>query len=163
MKNVKSILTAAILSFGLSSAATVSFAADTDRNHATYAEDHKKHKQSKRDRNHGQRLQKMLKAVDASDAQTSNIKGIAQSYKGQLKAQKQSKRELRKAIKQLDPMAGNYDAEINKYAQQAADLARNKVILKANMRRDIAQQLTAEQRATLKAKRLEKMEKRSNR
>lgn len=111
----------------------------------------------------GHRIEKMLDHVDATDAQRSTIQTIVANFKPQLKDYRQQRREVKKQLRALAPNATNFDAEVNRLAQQNANIARSVTILKANMQRQIARQLTAEQRTIIKehrAKRAAKMEER---
>lgn len=160
-----------LLTLGLAASlgATANFAVaegprhDDDRRGERHSERYAEKYEKKQEKRQEKRLEKMFKAVDATDAQQTNIKAISARYKTQIKQQRDAKKAIRKALMQLDPTSGSYDSQVNTYAQQSADVARNMVILKANQRREIAQQLTPEQRTTLKAKIQARMEKRQNR
>lgn len=108
----------------------------------------------------GAQMSHMLSSVDATDAQRAQIKTIMESNKTQAKADMKQVGETRRALRELDPMASNYNSEVARLADQLADATRQATIDKAAIRAQVAAVLTPEQRATLQAKRAERMQKR---
>jgi len=101
---------------------------------------------------------KMLKQLDLSDDQKSQIKSIFKSSRQETasKERMSAKHELMR----LDPAANDYDAQVAKLADQAAERARAIVLRAAETKTKIAAVLTDEQKAELKQKMQERHAKR---
>lgn len=97
-------------------------------------------------------MMRMFKGLDLSDAQRSQIEGILQSNKADGQVLRQRSKTLREQMSELDPMASDYSTETQVLANQAAELKREQVLHRSELRRQIAAVLTPEQRAELEAK-----------
>ncbi len=111
----------------------------------------------------GPNIERMLDSIDATDAQRAQIKSIMQSNKAQAKLDFKQIAMTRRALRELDPTASNYNSEVSRLADDLAAATRQATIDRAAIRAQVASVLTAEQRATLEAKRAENMQKRQER
>ncbi|MGB8635573.1 MAG: Spy/CpxP family protein refolding chaperone [Rhodanobacteraceae bacterium] len=115
---------------------------------------------------HGQRgpnMERMLDSINATDAQRAQIKTIMDNNKAQAKADMKQVGETRRALRDLDPAASNYNSEVARLADELAAATRQATVDRAAIRAQVSGVLTAEQRASLEAKRAEHMQKRQER
>ena len=111
----------------------------------------------------GPHMARMLDSINASEAQRDQIKAIMDSSKAQAKLDFKQIAMTRRALRELDPTASNYNSEVSRLADDLAAATRQATLDRAAIRAQVASVLTAEQRATLEAKRAENMQKRQER
>lgn len=117
--------------------------------------------QHKRGHDNGKRIEKMLDAVDASAQQRAAILSVIEAQKPARKSLRTSSRELHKAFKALDPTSGGYAAQVQAFADQHAQLSKQRFLMRAETRQQIAMNLTDEQRAKLAELKQQRHEKRA--
>lgn len=114
----------------------------------------------------GERAEKMLNRMadklDLNAEQKIAVGKLMKEKRDHKAASKDKMVELHKNIRDLDPTSDNYQQELNKAKQTAADLAMQRVDSKASMKAEMQKILTGEQLAKLE-KVMDKMEKRHSR
>lgn len=103
------------------------------------------------------RFEKMADHLDFTDEQEAQLKTILEAAKAELG--EGGRREMMMQMMSLDPESGDYDAQVEEAAADIADKVKSKIVVMANVRKQIHALLTEEQKEELK----EKMEKRMKR
>jgi len=109
------------------------------------------------------RMEKAFDKVGVTDSQRAQIQAIHESYKPQMENLRQQGKQLREDKQNLDATSANYVAQTQAIFDQRSAHKRKIVTLKAQMRHEVANVLTAEQRAELKELRAENKGKRKQR
>lgn len=91
----------------------------------------------------------MYDQLNLSDAQRSQIKQLMQQNFAQAKPQMQALRQARKAFEAAAPGSADYQTAASNLAEAEADAARTRTTNRANLRAQIYQLLTPEQRTQL--------------
>lgn len=154
------LISAMIASLGLAGVATNSFAGDHGRKcggeRGEYSSMmHGKHSLADR----------LERKLDLNKDQVSQIDAITDAQHKAMRDARRSKRDQAKAMMALDPSSPDYQAEIDKLAQQAGEQAEQMVRARADSRAKIAAVLTPEQQEkmnTMKAKMAEKWQRHHN-
>ena len=108
------------------------------------------HQDNDRQGRRAQMMEKMLDKVGISDEQKTQIKSIRESYKPQLQQIRENGKSIREQKKALDPASSNYVASVQALFDQSSANRRQAITLKAQMKNEVANVLTAGQRAELK-------------
>ena len=110
----------------------------------------------------GHRLEMMLEMVDATDAQRAEIEVIRESYAGRAEVLHEDRSALHEQLEEIREAGAPVDiAALRPLAERVGDLMAEGLILRAQMRSDIAMVLTEEQRSKLE--RLHEMQPRTPR
>jgi len=91
--------------------------------------------------------------------QVTKIDEITDAQYKQMRDSKREKRDLYGAIAELDPTSPDYDAEVDKLAQQAGERVEQMIQSRAEVRQQIAAVLTPEQQEKMKTLKSEMKEK----
>lgn len=96
------------------------------------------------------RFDRMAGKLELNDAQKQQLKALFDNKQTSRESQKTERDALREQMSQLDPTASDYDQKLAEYANTKSELVRQKTIEKGDMRKQMAQILTPEQRAKMK-------------
>ncbi|MBY4678624.1 Spy/CpxP family protein refolding chaperone [Marinobacterium arenosum] len=94
---------------------------------------------------HGKFYERMQEKLGLSDNQVDQIDDIMDSQRQQMRDNRRQMHDNRKALLALDPASENYNAEVDRLAQQASDAVEQMIKLRAETQRQIASVLDAEQ------------------
>ncbi|MEH6456675.1 MAG: Spy/CpxP family protein refolding chaperone [Cocleimonas sp.] len=100
------------------------------------------------------RLNRMATKLGLTDTQKTQLQALKQNSRNEIKPLRNEQRALRKEIRQLDPNAGGYAANLADAANRQAELTRQMIIAKGNKRQQMASILTPEQLAKKKEMRM---------
>ena len=98
---------------------------------------------------HGMMGSQMYDQLNLSDAQRAQIKQLTEQNFAQAKPQMQALRQARKAFEAAAPGSADYQTAASNLAEAEADVARTRTTNRANLRAQIYQLLTPEQRTQL--------------
>ncbi|WP_348674985.1 Spy/CpxP family protein refolding chaperone [uncultured Abyssibacter sp.] len=104
-------------------------------------------------------MKHMFRGLDLTDEQKSQIDGIMEANRPQSQDLRERTRSLHDKMTALDPTASGYQTQVQGLANEAAELKREQVLHGSELRRQVAQVLTPEQRAEMKERAAEKREK----
>ena len=97
------------------------------------------------------RLDKMSENLGLNADQQQQVQALFESKEGNREAQRAERKALHEQMRQLDPRASDYDAKLAEVANTKAALSRQRTVAKGEMRKQMAQILTPEQQAKMKA------------
>ena len=104
-------------------------------------------------------MKHMFKGLDLTDEQKSQIGSIMEANQPESQALRERTRSLHDKMMELDPTAGDYQTDVQTLANEAAELKREQVLHGSELRRQVAQVLTPEQREEMKERAAKKREK----
>ncbi len=111
----------------------------------------------------GHHMGRMLKKLDGelalTEEQSAALKQIFEARRENRGDKRSERRELMSRGFDLDPTADNYDAQVAEIAEEVAEMARQRTLEMGELRKQVAEVLTPEQRSELRAM----MEKRKER
>lgn len=91
------------------------------------------------------KLKRIARKLDLSEAQRDALFAVAESKRETMREIAQQKRATRDALLELDPTAANYRQRATQLAADAADLARRRTLLFADIKSELADTLTEAQ------------------
>ena len=94
----------------------------------------------------GKRMEKMIKHLDLNDDQAKQVRNIRDSYKVKMSALRNKMKENRKQLREEMHSESIDQNKVKELAQVTGDLKADKIILRAEMRAEINNVLTSEQR-----------------
>ena len=92
-------------------------------------------------------VEKMDRHLDLSADQETQIKEIMMSNLDSFKGLMPSRERMRSELLELDPQSPEFDSSVNRLADEAADMVREKAVQLAGMMKQVSGVLTEEQRA----------------
>ncbi len=98
----------------------------------------------------GHHMAQLLDEVGATDTQKANIKEIFKDQREEAKDLKKALRKAHRNLRKLDPAADNFTEQAHAIASEIGRLTSERIAHKAETRRQVALQLTADQREELK-------------
>lgn len=101
------------------------------------------------------RADRVAEKLDLSDAQRDQFKQIHEQGRSEGKVLHEAMRKNRDAMHQLDPSAKNYAAEVARLANEKAELVKQMVVHKSEVRAEVYAMLTPEQREQMQQLRKE--------
>ncbi len=107
-------------------------------------------------------LSKMDKHLNLSDTQESALQEILESNKAVFNDARQSHRQFRNEIVNLDPTSENFDSEIEAVAEKVADQAKQRTLEIAAIVKEVSAVLTEEQRQQAKEMMAKRMQRHQN-
>ena len=105
-------------------------------------------------------VERMAEKLDLSDAQRGQFEQIHEENRGEGEALHDAMRKNRQALHSLDPSARDYSKQVAKLASEKAELSRQMVVHKSEVRAKVHAMLTPEQREKAKQLRFERKDKR---
>jgi len=94
-------------------------------------------------------LKKMTRKLDLTDDQSTQIEQILTTSREGTADERETLRDTRKALRELDPSEPTYADSVNQYATVLGDLKRDMIIERSSLRQQISQVLTDEQKQEL--------------
>jgi protein CpxP len=117
---------------------------------AAQADDNRPYRDGKPGMNNAKKqdhFQRMAERLDLSDEQQARARAIFDNSRKKMKHLHEERRELARALMELDPSARDYDRQVRAIARKKADLTEKSTIERAASRKQFHMLLTEEQRA----------------
>lgn len=102
------------------------------------------------------KMDRMTEKLGLSAEQSEQMKAAMKSKHETMKGFREQKKALQVSMRDLDPTATDFDAQLETLANQKAELTRQMTIAKGKQRQIMASILTPEQRETMKKMRAER-------
>ena len=103
--------------------------------------------------------------LELTDEQSDSLKAIMKAKRDARGDKRGGRHALMQEAMKLDPMAADYDSRVAELADQVAEMARSRAMEMAEMRKQVAEVLTPEQREEMQAmmaKRMKRMSRHMN-
>lgn len=102
------------------------------------------------------KISRMSEKLGLSAEQSEQMKAAMKSNHESMKGMRQQMKAISQNMRNLDPTAGDFDAQLESLANQKAELTRQMTIAKGKKRQAMANILTPEQRAKMQQMRAER-------
>lgn len=111
------------------------------------------------EKNMERRIERMAERLNLNDSQRSKFKQIHEANRGEMMAIHQAMQKNREALHGLDPAAKNYSSEVARLAAEKAELVKQMVTHRSEVRAEVHAMLTPEQRQQAKQMRMQRKSK----